>query len=102
MNPGVFLLNEYVAWVCLTYHGSVTSWWRSVARNMAKGGVENSKHLYGLAVDVVYDGPAPPLADLQAVATAYFIRIVREPDHDHFQTTLEAPKLSALVPRPRS
>jgi hypothetical protein len=86
VTAGLYLLSEYVTWVCSQYHGSVTSWWRSGSRNTAKGGRPNSLHLYGLAVDVVYDGPPPRLEDLQHVARVYFVRIVREADHDHFQT----------------
>jgi D-alanyl-D-alanine dipeptidase len=80
----------------------VTSWYRSHARNAAKGGVANSLHTTGAAVDVVYDtdsqGPTdirpPPLDDLRAIATAYFVEVIREKDHDHFES-----RLAHLAPR---
>lgn len=37
--------------------GSVTSWVRSAARNVVKGGDPQSLHLCGLALDVVFDSP---------------------------------------------
>jgi hypothetical protein len=83
-----YLLCEFTEWVCRTYGGSVTSWWRSPARNRLKGGVRDSLHQQGDAVDVVYDGDPPAIAELVAVAKAYFVEVIREPDHDHFESTL--------------
>jgi hypothetical protein len=83
-----FLLAEFVEWVCRTYAGSVTSWWRSPRRNLAKGGVHDSLHVSGEAADVVYDGEPPHVGDLEMVAAAYFVEVVREGDHDHFESRL--------------
>ena len=43
--------------LCLRYNGSVTSWIRSPKRNENVGGVPDSLHLVGLAVDVAFDTP---------------------------------------------
>jgi len=64
--------------------GSVTSGTRTVMHNAAVGGVKNSAHLYGLAVDIVYDTPqALPLAMERARRLG--IKLIREGDHDHLQ-----------------
>ena len=41
--------------LCKTHNGSVTSWIRSEKRNTEVGGVPGSLHVYGYAVDVVFD-----------------------------------------------
>lgn len=46
---------EKIRLLCLAYHISITSWWRSEKRNKDEGGNEKSKHLRGLAVDCVLD-----------------------------------------------
>jgi len=46
---------ERINVLCSRHQGSVTSWWRTEQRNTAVGGHENSKHLYGWAVDIVLD-----------------------------------------------
>jgi hypothetical protein len=72
--------------VCLTFHASVTSWWRTPARNMRVQGVPNSRHLNGTAIDVVYDGGggAPALVTVQELARQHGCVVLRERDHDHF------------------
>ena len=100
MTAHLYLLAECIDWVCRTYKGSVTSWWRSPERNTAKGGKPNSLHLHGLAVDVVYEGEPPPLVSLEAVALSYAVRVVREHDHDHFQSDWPLVWSPSLGPRP--
>jgi hypothetical protein len=61
--------------------GTVTSWWRSSARNTAVGGVPSSLHLYGLAIDYV-----PPRGRWQSDAQAFRasgLRVLSESDHLH-------------------
>ena len=62
--------------------GSVTSWIRSAKHNAAVGGVPNSLHLLGAAVDIVFDDPA---GESQAIAefTAAHIHTYKETDHLH-------------------
>jgi hypothetical protein len=86
VTPGRYLLLEFVAWLCTTYQASITSWWRSPAHNAAVGGEAGSLHLIGGALDVVYDGQPPALEDVERVARSYLVKVVREGDHDHFQT----------------
>ena len=53
--------DQFMEFVCSIYElwdefgFSVTSWFRSVKRNASVGGEDTSKHLRGLAVDVVPD-----------------------------------------------
>ena len=63
--------------------GSVTSWIRSPARNKAVGGAKNSKHLTGLAVDVVLDNPNEGLAQ---ICKTLHLRCLDEGDHVHVET----------------
>lgn len=73
---------RHVLAYCLHFSASVTSWIRTMERNGQVGGAANSRHLEGLAVDVVYDGAAPgPEADTDLRARG-LLRI-REGDHDH-------------------
>lgn len=63
---------------------SVTSWWRTVARNKQVGGLANSLHLEGLAVDCVL---------LPGRSGEEFLRVAKilglygrvEKDHIHIQ-----------------
>ena len=69
---------------CDLTDASVSSWKRTVKHNTAVGGVVQSAHLFGLAVDVVYDAPvALPLAMERARRLG--LRLLREADHDHLQ-----------------
>src|SRR5882724_8023925 len=72
-------LDAYVA----TPH--VTSWWRTEAHNKEVGGMPNSKHLTGDAIDVVWKGDAPGDGMMKSISYAAGIRVVREGDHEHFQ-----------------
>jgi hypothetical protein len=73
-----------IAQYCALTGASVTSWWRTPARNVAVGGVTHSAHLVGLAVDVVYDA-APSQAEREQWARRLGLRIIAEGDHDHLQ-----------------
>ena len=63
--------------------GTLTSWYRDVARNAACGGVPTSKHLRALAIDVV---PARMYA-LRAVVgfQQAGLRVLHEGDHLHVE-----------------
>ena len=75
---------EAAATFCVLTGGSVTSWTRTLRHNTAVGGVKHSAHLYGLAVDVVYDTPqALPLTMERARRLG--LKLIREGDHDHVQ-----------------
>lgn len=70
--------------ICKIYGGNVTSWVRSVAHNKAVGGVANSKHLDGLAMDIVPDAPEnrdPIIAAFRAVK----LRAFWDKDHIHVE-----------------
>ncbi len=70
----------------LRYSFSVTSWIRSGARNRRVGGNPNSRHLLGLAVDVVLDRPADTkvfMSDCRRLG----LRAIDEGDHIHVQAT---------------
>jgi hypothetical protein len=61
--------------------GTVTSWWRSSAKNAAVGGVASSLHLYGLAIDYV---PARNAwRSDEAAFRAQGLRVLNEGDHLH-------------------
>lgn len=63
---------------------SVTSWIRSPERNATVGGVADSRHLYGLAVDVVLDRGADRPA-FEAAAKTLGLQVIFEEDHLHVQ-----------------
>lgn len=72
--------------VCKVFGGSVTSWVRSDAHNKAVGGVANSKHLAGLALDVVLDkgGEAEAKPCIDALR-ACKLRAFWDKDHIHVE-----------------
>lgn len=63
-------------------NASVTSWYRTEKRNKKVGGRPTSRHLKGLAVDVVYDEPLGR-AHRQAIADKHGLILLHEKDHDH-------------------
>jgi hypothetical protein len=73
-----------VAAYCYATRGSVTSWLRTADRNLAVGGVANSLHRVGLAMDVVHDGPVD-VVFADRMADALGLVVIREADHDHLQ-----------------
>lgn len=82
-----------VSEVCAMYGGSVTSWWRTEARNTLVHGVHDSKHRIGAACDIVYDNGFPDLDKLRRAMVPSACRVIREHDHDHFELllTMRAP-----------
>lgn len=74
----------HVHTLCIRHGGSVTSWLRSPTRNKNVGGDQNSLHLYGLAVDVVFDDQ---VGKFQAMAYAKRagLSMLDEETHVHFQ-----------------
>lgn len=63
---------------------SVTSWWRTAARNAFVGGSSSSLHLCGLAADLV---PDPGLSREALLAHAMNVGLhgIVEADHVHVQ-----------------
>lgn len=71
--------------VLATIHtASVTSWIRTPARNKRVGGGEASRHLVGMACDLVCDNPENN-ADLIKHARALGLDAVNEGDHIHIE-----------------
>lgn len=50
MNSALMHFLEYL--LCFNLHFSITSAKRSIAENKAAGGVSNSQHLFGEAIDI--------------------------------------------------
>jgi uncharacterized protein YcbK (DUF882 family) len=63
---------------------SVTSWLRSRKHNEQVGGVTNSRHLLGLAVDVVLDDTTQT-AEFRVLAIQLGLQVIIEEDHVHVQ-----------------
>lgn len=72
---------------CMATRGSVTSWIRTPERNIAIGGTPSSRHLTGMAVDVVYDLGLPAPGTAQAIARKLGLYAYRGLDytHDHLR-----------------
>jgi uncharacterized protein YcbK (DUF882 family) len=77
---------EHVREYCRLTTASVTSWIRSQQHNAHVGGATHSRHLTGLAVDVIYDDP-PPLPERYRIAELTSLLLYPRTNHDH----LEAP-----------
>jgi hypothetical protein len=96
---------------CLALGGSVTSWGRTPAHNIAVGGDPRSLHQVWKAADVTYDAlldgdqlvrvrreygatwnPAalPPVPERQAIAGQLSLYLHPEGDHDHLRPLDEA------------
>lgn len=91
MNDAFSSLTDYfrvlslllrVALLRENYPFSVTSWWRTVKRNDAVGGLPKSLHLRGLAIDVVLD-PEVNQVDFRIAAEKVGIYVYDEGDHLH-------------------
>ncbi|MGH8725695.1 MAG: D-Ala-D-Ala carboxypeptidase family metallohydrolase [Burkholderiales bacterium] len=83
-----FCLN--VRELCLTHDATVTSWWRSGARNRALDGHPSSFHLEGLAADLVPEDPTNKPTLLRH-ASALGLQAVDEGDHVHIELDYRHP-----------
>ena len=81
-NPLEFL--EIVLSLRTHYMFSVSSWLRTTSHNARVGGKPTSKHLTGLAVDVVLD-PDQDKKAFMAEVVARLLVAVDEGDHLHLQ-----------------
>lgn len=70
--------------LCSAHDVSVTSWWRTRARNDHVGGLPNSRHLDGIGADIELD-PGQDRADVIATARALGLQVVDEGDHIHVE-----------------
>ena len=68
----------------LCYSFSVTSWIRSKEHNAKVGGVSDSRHLFGLAVDIVFD-PGSDMSGFNDKAGQLGLQVIAEGDHLHVQ-----------------
>ena len=82
MNRREFI--DLVTMLCLVHRGSMTSYVRTIARNAIVGGHEHSKHLVGLAVDVVLDRKEDQ-GEFTLAAQRLGLRVIDEDDHLHVQ-----------------
>lgn len=76
--------SDKIRCLALLFDLSVTSWLRSRKHNAAVGGVRDSRHLYGLAVDVVLDDPGERQFFITE-ATRFGLQVIDEGDHLHVQ-----------------
>lgn len=63
---------------------SVTSWWRTIARNVKVGGESDSRHLDGLGIDAEPD-PPHTTKELLDEARRLGLHGLDEGDHAHIQ-----------------
>lgn len=70
--------------IAMRHSASITSWYRTQNRNRAVGGHPQSKHLQGLAVDLVPDDTSSKHAII-ADASAAGLLAIDEGDHIHIQ-----------------
>ena len=70
--------------LALLFDLSVTSWIRSRRRNAALAGVVDSRHLLGLAVDIVLDDTSV-VDQFQKHAANLGLQVIIESDHLHVQ-----------------
>jgi hypothetical protein len=75
---------DRVKLLALRFRFSVTSWIRSPVRNVAVGGVADSRHLHGLAVDCVLD-EEKDRGEFKKAAAALGLQVIEEGDHIHLQ-----------------
>lgn len=70
--------------LAVRYDFSITSWIRSSKRNKQVGGSQNSRHLLGLAVDIILDNPTD-LRDFIKDAELLRLKVIDEKTHLHVQ-----------------
>lgn len=76
---GLLALTGAVYYLLIRAQGmSITSWWRSPWKNAEVGGVPNSRHLFGLAWDVV-----PVTTENEMRLRALGLTVINEGDHLH-------------------
>jgi len=68
---------------CMATGGSVTSWIRTPKRNASVGGTPSSRHLTGMAVDVVYDDGLPAPGTTKTIAEKLGLYAYRGPNYSH-------------------
>lgn len=76
---------EKIAILCFVHQGSVTSWIRTESRNNDVGGHWKSRHLFGLAVDVVLDS-TDNTASFITECERYGLKAIDEGDYIHVQS----------------
>jgi uncharacterized protein YcbK (DUF882 family) len=69
----------------IRYPFSVTSWFRTAGRNAMVGGKPHSRHLLGLAADVILDDEERDKASFVEDAKRLGLSVVVEGDHLHVQ-----------------
>lgn len=72
--------------LCQRFHGTMTSGVRSWKRNSAVGGHPNSRHLLGLAIDVVLDEKGLNGQLFMSECERQGLVCLDEDDHFHVQT----------------
>lgn len=85
---------ERVSLLAAAFDLSVTSWFRSSKRNAAVGGVAGSRHLVGLAVDVVLDQGQDADAFVK-LCVSLGLEVLAEGDHYHVQEPRKTGRLLA-------
>lgn len=83
MHVSDFLMTVYP--LITRFNGSVTSWYRTVKHNAQVGGDPNSRHLYGLAIDVVLDNDIDKERFISECRKRFGLAAVDEGDHVHVQ-----------------
>lgn len=70
--------------LCFKFHGSVSSWGRTVKHNKDVGGVADSYHLIWMGVDVVLDEMVENKS-FEVDAKKFGLDAILEGDHYHLQ-----------------
>lgn len=82
MDPEFLIMRVFA--LCFKFHGSISSWGRTVKHNKDVGGVVNSYHLIWMGVDVVLDEMlVNPLFESDAKRIG--LDAIWETDHYHLQ-----------------
>jgi hypothetical protein len=75
--------------LAVLYDFSVTSWIRTRKHNKFIGGVTDSRHLLGLAVDVVLDEMEREVGPFTVSSKQLGLQVILEGDHIHLQEPRE-------------
>lgn len=67
------------------YPYSVTSWFRTIKRNKMIGGLPDSKHLTGFAIDIVPDLPKDYWEEIATEGRKFGLEMIVEDDHIHIE-----------------